>query len=102
MIATHVTIHDREVNSKMPYFGVFNSMFVHFHLYTTHEAVYDSLRDLKFRNHCLTTYCKVWPLYTAIFSSIPKLIDLLICVLFPFSSLHWTPTPAQSWYITQS
>ena len=24
----------------MPYFEVFNRMFVHFHLYTTHEAVH--------------------------------------------------------------
>ena len=46
MIATHVNFHDREVKSSMPYFGVFTRMFVHFHLYTTHDAVYDSLRDL--------------------------------------------------------
>ena len=41
MTATHVNIHNREVISKMSYFGVFNRMFVHFHLYATHEAVYD-------------------------------------------------------------
>ena len=45
MITTHVNIHDREVKSIMPYFGVFNRMFVYFHLYTTHEAVDDSLRE---------------------------------------------------------
>ena len=48
MIGTHVNIHDSKVKSSMPYFGVFNRTFVHFHfytfhLYTTHEAVYDSL-----------------------------------------------------------
>ena len=32
MIATNVNFHDREVKSSMPYFGVFTSMFVHFHL----------------------------------------------------------------------
>ena len=93
MIATHVNIHDKEVKSNMPYFGVFNRMFVHFHLYTTHEAVYDSLRDLNFWNHCFTTYCNVWPRYTTIFSSILKLIYLLIYILLSFSSLHWTPPP---------
>ena len=77
MIATHVNFHDREVKSSMPYFGVFTRMFVHFHLYTTHDAVYDSLPDLNFRNHCFTTYCNVWPLYTTIFSSILKLIYCL-------------------------
>ena len=55
MIATHVNIHDRGVKSNMPYFRVFNRMFVHFHLYTTHEAIYDSLRDLNFGNHYFTT-----------------------------------------------
>ena len=73
MIATHVNFHDREVKSGMPYFGVFTRMSVHFHLYTTHDVVYDSLRDLNFRNLCFTTYCNVWPLYTTIFSSILKL-----------------------------
>ena len=77
MIATHVNFHNREVKSSMPYFGVFTRMFVHFHLYTTHDAVHDSLRDLNFRNHCFTTYCNVWPLYTTIFSSILKLIYCL-------------------------
>ena len=48
MIATHVNFHDREIKSSMPYFGVFTRMFVHFHLYTTHVAVNDSLRDLNF------------------------------------------------------
>ena len=76
MITTHVSFHDREVksSSSMPYFGVFTRMFVHFHLYTSHDAVYDSLRDFNIRNHCFTTYCNVWPLYTTIFSSILKLI----------------------------
>ena len=74
MTAAHVNIHDREVIFNMSYFGVFNCMFVHFNLHTTHEAVCDSLRDLNFRNHCFTTYCSVWPLYTTIFSSILKLI----------------------------
>ena len=46
MIATHVNFHDREIKSSMPYFGV--RTFVHFHLYTTHVAVHDSLRDLNF------------------------------------------------------
>ena len=57
MTATNVNIHDREVISNMSYFGVFNRMFVHFHLYTstTHDEVYDSLRDLNFRNQCFTT-----------------------------------------------
>ena len=32
MHATHVNIHDREVKSNMPYFGVYNRMFVHFHI----------------------------------------------------------------------
>ena len=59
MIATHVNFYDRDVKSSMPYFKVFTRMFVHFHLYATHEAVYDSLRDLNFRNHCFTTYCNV-------------------------------------------
>ena len=77
MIATHVNFQDREIKSSMPYFGVFTRMFVYFHLYTTHEAVCDSLRDLNFRNHCFTTYCNVWPLYTTIFSSILKLIYCL-------------------------
>ena len=78
MIATHVNIHDREVKFIMPYFGVFNRMFVHFHLYITHEAVCDSLRDLNFRDHCFTTYCNVWPpLYTTIFFSILNLIYYL-------------------------
>ena len=77
MIATRVNFHDREVKSSMPYFGVFNRMFVHFHLYTTHEAVCDSLRDLNLGNQCFTTYCNVWPLYTTIFSSILKLIYCL-------------------------
>ena len=58
MIATHVNIHDEEVRSNMSYFGLFTCMFVHFHLYTTHETVYDSLCDLNFRNQCITTYCK--------------------------------------------
>ena len=62
MIAAHVNFHGREVKSSMPYFGVFKRMFVNFHLYTTHEAVCDSLRDLNFCNHCFTTYCNVWPL----------------------------------------
>ena len=66
MIATHANFHDREVKSSMPYFGV-NRMSVHFHLYTTHDAVHVSLRDLNFRNHCFTTYCNVWPLYTTSF-----------------------------------
>ena len=48
MIATHVNFHDREIKSSMPYFGVFTRMFVHFYLYTTHDAVHDSLRDLIF------------------------------------------------------
>ena len=48
MIATHVNFHDREIKSSMPYFGVFTSMLVHFHLYTTHVAAHDSLRDLNF------------------------------------------------------
>ena len=48
MIATHVNFLDREIKSSMPYFGVFTRMFVHFHLYTTHDAVHDSLRDLNF------------------------------------------------------
>ena len=48
MIATHVNFHDREVKSSMPYFGVFSRIFVHFHLYTTHDAVYYPLRDLNF------------------------------------------------------
>ena len=56
MIATHVNFHHREVKSSMPYFGVFTRMFVHFHPYATHDAVYDSLGDLNFRNHCFTTY----------------------------------------------
>ena len=77
MIATHVNFHDREVKSSMPYFGVFNRMLVHFHLYATHDSVHDSLRDLNFRNHCFTTYCNVCPLYTTIFSSILKLIYCL-------------------------
>ena len=59
MIATHVNFHDREIKSNMSYFGVFIRMFVHFHLYTTHDTVHDSLRDLNFRNHCFTTYCNV-------------------------------------------
>ena len=74
MTAAHVNIHDREVIFNMSYFGVFNRMFVHFNLHTTHEAVCDSLRDLNFRSHCFTTYYNVWPLYTTIFSSILKLI----------------------------
>ena len=45
MIATHANIHDREVKSNMPYFGVFNRRFVHFHLYT----------DMRqFMIHCVT------------------------------------------------
>ena len=48
MIARHVNFHDREIKSSMPYFGVFTRMFVHFHLYTTQDAVHDSLRDLNF------------------------------------------------------
>ena len=72
MTATLVNIHELEAISNMSYFGVFNCMFVHFHLYTTHDAVYYSLRDLNFRNQCCTTYCNVWPLYTTIFSSILK------------------------------
>ena len=81
MIATYFNIHEREVKSKMPYFEMFNRMFVHFHLYTTHEAVYDSLRDLNVRNHYFTTYCNVWPLYTTIFSSM--LILTLYCLHLP-------------------
>ena len=74
MTATHVNIHDWEVISNMWHFAVFNRMFVHFNLHTTHEAVCDSLRDLNLRNQCFTTYYNVWPLYTTIFSSILKLI----------------------------
>ena len=77
MIATHVDIHDREVKSSMPYFGVSTRMFVHFNLHTTHEAVYDPLCDLNFCNHYFTTSCNVWPLYTTIFSSILKRIYCL-------------------------
>ena len=50
--------------------GVFNRMFVHFHLYTTYQAGYDSLRELNFCNHCFTTYCNVWPRYTTIGDSV--------------------------------
>ena len=63
-----------EAISNMSYFGVFNRMFVRFHLYTIHEAAYDSLLDLNFRNQCFTTSCKIWPLYTTIFSSILQFI----------------------------
>ena len=41
MTATHVNIRNRKVISNMSYFGMFNHKFVHFHLYATHEAVYD-------------------------------------------------------------
>ena len=58
MTAAHVNIHDREA-IYMSYFGVFNRMFVHFHFYTTQEAVHDSLYDLNYRNQCFTTYCNV-------------------------------------------
>ena len=47
MIATHANIHDKEVKSNMPYFGVFNRMFVHFHLYTV-------LHMKQFMIHCVT------------------------------------------------
>ena len=55
MTATHVKFLDEEAVPNRSYHGTFNRMFVHFHFYITHEAACDSLHNLDFRGHYLTT-----------------------------------------------
>ena len=88
--ATQVKILDREAISNISYFGVFNRMFVYFNFYITHEAACDSLHGLNFCNHCFTTCCNVWPLYTTCtnFSGILKFFTALICILHVFSLFY--------------
>ena len=45
MTATHVKILDKEALSIMSYIGAFPRMFVHFHIFLTHEAACESLHD---------------------------------------------------------
>ena len=90
MTATHVNIR---FESNMPYFGVFNRMFVHFQLYTTNEAVYDSLCNLNFRNHCFTTYCKLWTCTKSVDSRHSMKRDKLPSVDVLPMFFHWTSLP---------
>ena len=77
-------------------FGVFNRMCVHFHI--THEAAYDSLHDLNFRNNLVAAwqrgpYCILMCfLQTYLFNSV--LFIIMYCVFrliitIPYVYTYW-------------
>ena len=63
---SHWTLFRKLIDRNVPMYLIKTLCYWYQHQYTTHDAVYDLLRDLNIRDHCFTTYCNVWPLYSTI------------------------------------